>query len=287
MAETITSDAGGVGAVKPRRLHPGLAFLGGLFGLGLGYVYVGRIVYAIGSLAAVLICLLVAGWTGMSLVPAGWYALVAIVGLWYLAQLVHPTIVAWSRPIVPPKRYNRWWWYVAWIVGLNLASLPVGANRGAVFGYDHYYVPSMSMAPTVQAGDRIVVDMWRYRDAAPAFGDVVVCDLGDGTLVVKRVVGVPGDTIETRGPQLVLNGRVVNEPYLSAERLYSTRDTGPLELGDGEFFVLGDNRGNSNDSRYVGPLARDQIFGRVEFIYLSSSPRGVNWERFPVMLTSE
>jgi signal peptidase I len=119
------------------------------------------------------------------------------------------------------------------------------------------------------------------------FGDIVVCDLGDGTLVVKRVVGVPGDTIETRGPQLVRNGSVVDEPYVSAERRYSTPDTGPLELSAGEFFVLGDNRGNSNDSRYVGPLTREQIFGRVEFIYFSSSSRGVNWERFPVLLAPE
>ena len=286
MAEAITPETDSAKPVEPRRLHPGLAFLGGLIGLGLGYVYVGRIAHAIGSIAALYLLLFAAGWTRMAMNPGGWYALFALVGLWWLVQLVHPMAIAWSRPFAPPKRYNRWWWYVAWVVGINLASSPVAANRGAVFGYDHYYIPSMSMAPTVQAGDSVTADMWHYGDAPPAFGDVVVCDLGDGTRVVKRVVGVPGDTIEMRGPRLVRNGSIVEEPYVSLERLYNTPDAGPLTLGVAEFFVLGDNRGNSNDSRYVGPLARDQIFGRVEFIYFSSSAGGVNWERFPVMLAS-
>ena len=57
--------------------------------------------------------------------------------------------------------------------------------------------------PTVQAGDRIVVDTWRYRDSVPAVGDIVLGDFGDGVLVVKRVVGVPGDTVELRGPLLI------------------------------------------------------------------------------------
>ena len=285
MAEAITAETSGAKPAEPRRLYPALAFFGGLIGLGLGYVYVGRIAYAIGSVVALFLFLFMAGWTRMAMDPVGWYALFAIIGLWWLVQLVHPTAIAWSRPLAPPKRYNRWWWYIAWIVGINVASSPVAANRGAVFGYDHYYIPSGSMAPTVQGGDRIVVDTWRYRDIPPAFGDIVVCQIEE-VRVVKRVVGVPGDTIELRGPVLVRNGNAVEEPYLGAEQLYSAPNAGPLTLGAGEFFVLGDNRGNSNDSRYVGPLARDQIFGRVEFIYFSSST-GINWERFPVVLVSD
>ena len=143
------------------------------------------------------------------------------------------------------------------------------------------------MQPTLQPGDRVVVDTRRYRDAPPAFGEIVVCDFGDGTLLVKRVVGVPGDTIELRGPALLRNGTLVAEQYLNPEVGMRLSDSRPLTLGADEFFVLGDFRGNSMDSRQRGPMARDQIFGRVEFIYFSSSPRGVNWERFPVMLAPE
>jgi signal peptidase I len=143
------------------------------------------------------------------------------------------------------------------------------------------------MAPALQAGDRVAVDTWRFRGAPPTFGDIVVCDFGDGTLVVKRVVGVPGDTIELRGPRLVRNGSPVDESYLSSEQSIRLPDSAPLMLGAEEFFVLGDTRGNSYDSRQRGPLARDQISGRVEFIYFSSSGGRVNWERFPVMLAPD
>jgi signal peptidase I len=287
MAEAITPETDAEKPMEPRRLYPGLAFLGGLIGLGLGYVYVGRIAYAIGFLVAAYLYLFMAGWTRMAMNPVGWYTMFAISGLCWLVQLVHPMAIASSQPLAPPKPYNRWWWYAAWTVGINVVLWPVSANRGAAFGYDNYYIRSGSMEPTVQAGDRILVDAWRYRDTPPAFGDIVVCEIAE-VRVVKRVVGVPGDTIELRGAQLVRNGRVVQEPYVNLERLSNTPNAGPLTLGAEEFFVLGDNRGNSNDSRYVGPLARDQIFGRVEFVYFSrSAGGGVNWQRFPVMLASD
>jgi signal peptidase I len=186
---------------------------------------------------------------------------------------------------MPPKPYNRWWWYLAWIVGVNVAASPLAENRGSVLGYDHYYIPSMSMAPTIRTGDRIVVNTWRYRDASPAAGDIVVCDLGDGVGVVKRVVGVPGDTVELRGPLLIRNGSPVHEPYLNSEPGFRMPDVPSRTLGADEFFVLGDNRGNSNDSRIVGPISIDRISGRVEHIYFSSSDTGVRWERFPLVLS--
>jgi signal peptidase I len=176
---------------------------------------------------------------------------------------------------------------MAWIAAGTGVSFVLIPDRPTAFGYETYYVPSFSMFPTVYGGDRVVADTWRYRDAAPAFGDIVVCDFGDGTVVVKRVVGVPGDTIELRGALLVRNGTPVDEPYSSVERGIGSPDVRPLTLGADEFFVLGDNRGNSNDSRAQGPLARDQIYGRVEFIYFSTAGGGVAWERFPVVLGAD
>ena len=87
---------------------------------------------------------------------------------------------------------------------------------------------------------------------------------------VKRVVGLPGDTVEVRGRLLVRNGSLVDEPYLRAsEPGFRMPDLRPLTLGADEFFVLGDHRDNSMDSRLTGPVGRDQIVGRVEFIAFS------------------
>jgi signal peptidase I len=285
MAEAMTAETAASTSRRPRRLHPALAFLAAWF--GFGYLYVGRMGYAIVFLAAPWLFLFVAGLSRVLLHPVAWYSTLPLLVAILLVPAVHPVALAWSRPYVPPKRYNRWWWYVVWSLGTVVVALLVASYRGAMFGYDHYYIPASSMAPTLQAGDRIAVDTWRYRDSAPAFGDIVICDFGDGTLLTKRVVGLPGDIIELRGWRLVRNGAPVDEPYLSPEQGLRAPDIGPLTLGADEFFVVGDNRGNSNDSRYRGPLASEQVSGRVEFIYFSSSPGTVNWDRFPVMLAAD
>lgn len=281
MAEAITAETGEAKPVEPRRLHPGLAFLGGLFGLGLGSLYVGRLGYAVAYAVVPYLFMLVMAWTRWLVDPVRWYLYLPVLVLLWLVQLVHPMVLAWRQPLAPAKSYNRWWWYVAWLAGIGAMYEVVVPARGTTLGYESYYIPSGSMAPTVQAGDRVVVDTWRYRDAAPAFRDVVVCQLGE-VRVVKRVVGVPGDTIELRGPLLIRNGAIVNEPYLSSDRSPSPPDRPPLTLGADQFFVLGDNRVNSNDSRFVGPIGRDQISGRVEFIAYSRSPG-----RFALVLTSD
>ncbi len=286
MAESITAETGEARPVAPRRLHPGLAFWGGFFGLGLGYLYVGRIGYAIVFAAAPYLFMLAAGWTRLLVDPVGWYAYLPGLVLLWLVQLVHPVVLAWSRPLAPAKPYNRGWWYVAWFVGVN-AVYAVVPERGTALGYEFYTTPSGSMLPTLAPGDMVVVDTWRYGDDPPAFGDIVVCDLGDGTNLIKRVVGVPGDTLDLRGPLVIRNGSPVDEPYLSSEPGMELPDSPPFMLGEGEFFVLGDHRRNSRDSRQEGPLARDQISGRVEFIAFSSSRGRVNWERFPVVLAAD
>jgi signal peptidase I len=92
------------------------------------------------------------------------------------------------------------------------------------------------------------------------------------------VVAASGDG-QTVQPLRLIDG--------TAERGSRPPDLAPLTLGADEFFVLGDNRGNSNDSRFRGPVARHHIYGRVEFIYFSTAGGGVTWERFPVTLHAD
>jgi signal peptidase I len=286
MAEAITAETGAA-TPKPlatRRLHPGLAFLAGLLGIGLGYMYVGRIAYAIAFMVAQYLVMCTGAWTRVIVDPVGWYVSMAGLVLLWLVQLVHPVAIAWAHRPAPAKRYKRWPWYIAWITGsVAISFVLVPDDYAGAFGYTTYYVPGGSMSPALQPGDRIVVDTWRYRDDLPMFGDIVVCDFGDGIRNIKRVVGVPGDTIELRGPQLVRNGSPVD---LSAERGLELPNSPPITLDTDEFFVLGDFRGNSYDSRQRGPLARDQISGRAEFIYFSRFG-GVKWDRFAMVLGAE
>ncbi|HEX5633593.1 MAG TPA: signal peptidase I [Gemmatimonadales bacterium] len=164
---------------------------------------------------------------------------------------------------------------------------------------DHYRVPSGSMLPTVQIGDRVLVNKlayglrlplthtWLVRGAGPAVGDVVVLDAPDeDKVLLKRVVAVGGDTLEVRAGELILNGRV--QPLerrdgelveLLAGRAHPVRvdrgggpDDGPRRIPRGHVFLLGDNRGDSRDSRFFGPVPVERILGKAERIHWRGGP---------------
>lgn len=270
------------GEANSRRLHPLLALLAGL--LGFGYVYVGRIALAVAFIVAALAVFVVGGWTRALVHPTAWYAVILCGLLITSIALLHPVLIAWRQPVVARKRYNRWWFYLGWVVVIgSLCDVLIIGNRASALGYEIFRLPSGSMEPTLEPGDWIVVDTWRYRTEPPAFGDIVVYRY-DGFMFVKRLAGLPGDTLETRDRVLIRNGNPVAEPYLH-EPLPGMPVMGvrPVRLGPDEFYVLGDHRDNSQDSRHTGPVSRAEIVGRAEFIALSFSG-GVRWERFRTRL---
>ncbi len=156
---------------------------------------------------------------------------------------------------------------------------------------DHYVVPTGSMLPTVQLDDHVVVDKLAYgfripltrnyavRFAAPARGDVVVLRSPDDDIVLlKRVVGLPGDELRVVDGALTIDGHampIVERDGGTEEHLGSVShaisfaygggpDYGPLRLPADRFLVMGDNRGNSRDGRTFGLVTRDAILGKVE-----------------------
>ena len=139
-----------------------------------------------------------------------------------------------------------------------------------VFGFvrpfvmEAFWIPSGSMVPTLEIGDRVLVNKFIYRFTEPERGDIVVfrsVDEPDEDLI-KRVVGVPGDEIAVRRGRLILNGEPQKEPYTNKnfpDRSFYARTTVP----EGHVFVMGDNRGNSADSRVFGPLPKKNIEGEA------------------------
>ena len=133
-------------------------------------------------------------------------------------------------------------------------------------------IKGRSMLPTLH--DRDFALVWRlgYLLHKPRRGDVVICHYPGRKMkrlpflpqsFVKRVIGLPGDTVEWLDGVLLLNGQPLREPYLDPVRCRFQRTRPPLALGPDEYYVLGDNRDSSNDSRSVGPLRRRAIRGRV------------------------
>jgi signal peptidase I len=126
-------------------------------------------------------------------------------------------------------------------------------------------VYGQSMEPNLHPNQRLIVDKLSYRLHSPQRDDIVVVDLPDmDEMLVKRIVALPGEVVEVRKGQVFVNDAPIPEPYPHDLTPY---DMAPITLGPLAYFVMGDNRGNSNDSRSFGPIRRDEIIGRVWLRY--------------------
>lgn len=135
-----------------------------------------------------------------------------------------------------------------------------------------YLVDSPSMEPGIQVGDRMVVSAFAYNFGSPQRGDVIIFHppSNPSKTYVKRVIGIPGDHISITPTSVIVNGHTLKEPYVSlldpsAPESASVLPT--ITLRANQYFVLGDNRQNSDDSRFFGYVPRANIIGKVEFIY--------------------
>ena len=123
-----------------------------------------------------------------------------------------------------------------------------------------------SMTPTLRDGDQYLLNRIAYLFREPLRGDLVVIhDPGHTDMAIKRIVGLPGDSIEVKNNQVFVNGQRLPEPYLAPTTLTSPGHALQhiVHLGSKSYFVMGDNRSESEDSRYYGPIQRDNIVGVV------------------------
>jgi signal peptidase I len=168
-------------------------------------------------------------------------------------------------PAPPPKLYKRMTTFRTVAQPLLVAIALALGVRSAIRIYS---IPTASMTPTLQVGDHIVVTP--YHGATPQRGDVVVfrSPASRNDLLVKRIVAIPGDLVETHAGRLFVDGHAAAEPYVLAPT--STGTVASQVVPAGCFFVLGDNRANSFDSRQWGVLPAQFLIGRARFVLWSS-----------------
>lgn len=173
---------------------------------------------------------------------------------------------------------------VEWLVVIGCGVLiAVGARE---FLVQAFWIPSPSMSPTLEVGDRVLVNKLSYLTHDVNHGDLVVFERPpeasngeDGEIkdLIKRVIAVGGDTIECHDSTIYINGRGTDEPYLvdgTPACGGGSCELARQEIPDGMVFVMGDNRTNSEDSRCFGPIDEDTIVGRAFITVLPVSRLG-------------
>jgi signal peptidase I len=177
----------------------------------------------------------------------------------------------------PARRKRRWNPVVEWIVVIVVALSAAFIVRTFVF--QQYVINGPSMRPTLQPGDRVLLNKLSYRAHDVRRGDVVVFDRVQETRhddLIKRVIGLEGETIRIENCTVFIDGEELVEPYLADDvqaGRCGTSSMASLTVPDDHVFVLGDNRPESSDSRSFGPIDVDEIRGRA-FVVLW--PAG-NW----------
>lgn len=146
--------------------------------------------------------------------------------------------------------------------------------RGRLFGHVPYLVPSGSMNPTLTSGELTIAATYVYSRAEPKRNDIVafLWPPEPDIVFIKRIIGVPGDRLSMQNQVLSVNGITVDEPFTLWENEPPPQASSfdELVVPEGQYFVMGDNRGNSNDSRFWGFLPRDNIIGRVDYLWPAS-----------------
>lgn len=159
----------------------------------------------------------------------------------------------------------------------------------AVRAWSHrFQISHEAMVPALLPGDHVIAHRAAYHAAEPQRGEVVVYRYPDnnGTLFLHRVIGVPGDRIEVHNQVVSVNDEALTEPYVehtdASSMSGNVRDNlGPVTVPPDSYFVLGDNREESLDSRYLGPISKEHILGQAMCIYWSVDPgsRTPRWDR--------
>jgi signal peptidase I len=240
---------------------------------GAGQFFLGQRRNAI-ALLLIFAALLVGFWPlrflrsyiGFAFLCCGWIAL-------YIYAACSALRAQSPQTAVKPSR----WWLIAILPITALTLSLLGAMVTRASGFRSFTVPSPSMEKTVLKGDQIVADMRYYRARSPDRRDIIVFKR-EVTFYIKRVIAVGGDTIQGMGGAVLVNGQTIIEPYV--EHTSNNPENwmvnfGPLTVENGKYFVMGDNRDISLDSRWpaFGLVDKDSVVGKPLYV-LSSDRQG-------------
>lgn len=176
---------------------------------------------------------------------------------------IEPQVQPETQPETQPENQENWKRFALDIFETILLAVVLYLAINAVSA--RVRVDGTSMVPTLQNGEYILINKLAYRLGQPERGDIIVFSYPDdnGQDLIKRVIGLPGDTVKIENGVVTIDAQVLEEPYIAQPPIYSGEWTVP----EGSLFVLGDNRNDSRDSHQWGLLPQENIIGKSVLIY--------------------
>jgi signal peptidase I len=252
-----------------KKRNPFFAALASFVICGLGQLYNGKPAKAAVAYAFGLACAAFAIFAPLSSSISWILAAVVfniIVSMFFIIDAVRDARHSQEFMLRP---YNRWWIYLGIILIQVLLLLPL-EERLALSSTKAFKFPTGSMEPTLERGDHLIVNMQAYSKAAPERGDLSVFKYpgNESVFYIKRVIGLPGGKIEILKRTVYINDQPIKEPYTKyIDPESSNEHYGPYFLPQGKYFLLGDNRDNSQDSRFWGFVDRSKFVGQARYLY--------------------
>ncbi|MFZ6757907.1 signal peptidase I [Undibacterium sp. Ji50W] len=265
--------------------RPWLAVLLNLFMPGLGLVYLNRLALAAATILFFPLLLLIAGRAGLVFSALGFLLVTLLLTCFWLASAIVVFRLARRHPLASRGWLQRWYVLLAIGIGAYAALQFCISFRGVLFGYDIFNMPASSMETTLLVGDDFIANTLAYSRSGgqgPQRGDVVVLQnpVKAKLKYVERIMGLPGEQVSMRDGRVLINGKAIADEHAfhdlsKPEQVSNQQFTVPPD----SYFVLGDNRNASLDSRHFGPVPAEKIYARVELVWFSYGVSSVRWDR--------
>lgn len=271
---------------KPDKKSPWIAALLTFLTIGLGHFYIGtasRGLIFFGMSFVLSYLAILAG--SIDQLPVTLFIILPTGIFLYTYAILDTLKLIRILPIGPQKKYSRWYiYFILYLINATFFTPLLSRTFVDTIG-KAYVVSDVSMNPTLLSGDHILVDI--STDPPLTRGDIITFNSQEELNVtyIKRIIGLGGDKVYLKNGDLFINDAMVQEDYLLESKPGSENERlqsyGPVIVQEGAYFVLGDNRSNSFDSRSFGFLKSDQINGKVKCFYWSwdSENKKIRWNR--------
>lgn len=288
---------------KIKSRNPILAFFLALFFPGFGQVYNGQIKKGIIFFLITFTLPLFLGFTRIGIFFIGFFLIIFIDFIFRIYVIYDAVKNAKKLKNYILKPYNSWFYYLTIIIGI--VTITWFYDYNSIVGVKSYSIPTTSNEPTIKVGDKVVGDLNAFGNKKPSYGDIVIFQKKDSLNPwIYRIVGLPNDKLKIENNFLVINGKKcktsfiketksevfdVNEydeelPNGLKHRIYTFKkpfeenknSITEINIPANSYFLIGDNRDNAMDSRYIGVITKEEILAKVVFGYWGKTNDRIN-----------